>query len=552
MFFQSRYFDPMEFEVDRVENAGPAITRYQTNAHPNHPADLPAETLSLASVYEQAGFGVDLSVEPGAIPLMEAGADGSWSDSEMHNAMITYWSRFADRPQWALWVLYAGQHEMGETLGGVMFDDIGDNHRQGTAVFTDSFISTPPPGDPAPAEWADRMQFWTAIHEMGHAFNLAHSWQKGLVTPMGDPWMPLGNRPEARSFMNYPFNVKGGVEAFFDDFRFRFTEEELLFMRHAPRRFVQMGHSDWFENHGFEEPPEPGGSTDWQLQLRPNREVNIYDFLEPVLLELKLTNIGPEPRAVDQYMLAFAHNMTVFVQREGSPLRRWQNMISRCYQPVDTFLASGDSLYGCHNVSCSASGWLIDEPGFYKVQASLELEGRLVVSNILRLYVAPPARPEENRLAPDYFSEDVGRALVFQGAPALPRAMSTLHDLAARCPDNPAALHANLALSAPDLRDYKVLDTSGADRLQVRCHRARPGDVAPLQEDTLISCASRAADTFGHIAYFRALEELADAHARNGDTQGAKRVLQSALGTMKQRSIPGSVIRRTEERLGQL
>lgn len=548
LWFRSRYFDPIEIELDRVENAGPVVDQYRTDAHPNRPSDLAGNTLTLATVYEQAGFSTEVSEDSAPIPLMEAGADGAWSDSEMHNAMVTYWSRFAHRPQWALWVLYASLHEQGEMLGGVMFDDIGPHHRQGTAIFTNSFISHPPSGDPAPQAWRERMQFWTAIHEMGHAFNLAHSWQKAL----GDPWMPLTNRSEPRSFMNYPFNVEGGEEAFFSDFHFRFTDEERLFMRHAPRRFVQMGHSDWFQNHGFEVPREPDSDSPWRFQLRPNREMNAYAFLEPVVMELKLTNLSPADRSVDPDLLTFGNDVMLFIQRDGSSLRRWRNMTTRCYQARTASLAPGGSIYGSHNISCSTDGWLIDEPGFYKVQAALEVEGHILVSNIQRLYVTPPAQPEENRLAPDYFSEDVARALVFQGVPALPRAMSVLHGVTARCPANPAALHANMALSAPELRDYKMLDTDDADHLCLRCHRGRVGDVAALQSETLMGSAGQAADTFGHIGYFRALAGLADALYRHGDHQGARRVMQSAVETMEQRSVAASVVRRAEEHLGQL
>ena len=111
----------------------------------------------------------------------------------MHDAMQTYWSRFENRPQWALWILNAGLHDSGTSLGGIMFDDIGPNHRQGTAIFNDSFIDNAPPGDVAPEGWRQRMKFWTICHEMGHAFNMAHSWQKAL----GTSWMPLSNDPEA-------------------------------------------------------------------------------------------------------------------------------------------------------------------------------------------------------------------------------------------------------------------------------------------------------------------------------------------------------------------
>ena len=80
-------------------------------------------------------------------------------------------------------------------LGGIMFDDIGPQQRQGTSIFIDSFISDPAPaGDPAPAAFIDRMRFWTGVHETGHAFNLAHAWQKSLTSGGKGPWLPLVDR----------------------------------------------------------------------------------------------------------------------------------------------------------------------------------------------------------------------------------------------------------------------------------------------------------------------------------------------------------------------
>ena len=181
--------------------------------------------------------------------------------------MQTFWSDFNNVAQWSMWTFFAHRHDIGPGLGGIMFDDIGPNHRQGTAIFNDSFISTAPAGDPNPNAWVRRMQFWTGVHEMGHAFNLAHSWQKAL----GTPWIALQNDPEARSFMNYPFNVNGGQSQFFSDFDFRFTDPELLFMRHAPARFVQMGNADWFDHHGFEQAeqlPDAAGT----LEARSHRD----------------------------------------------------------------------------------------------------------------------------------------------------------------------------------------------------------------------------------------------------------------------------------------
>lgn len=221
--FMSAYFHEVEFEFDYEQGITP-VTEIDTHAHPNRPASLPKETLSIETVFQRSGFAVTVSRGGNMIPGLPPGPEKQWSDNEMHDAMQAHWSRFADRPQWALWTFFASQHEMGSSLGGIMFDDIGPNHRQGTALFYNSFISNPPANDPAPAAWVQRMRFWTAVHEMGHAFNLAHSWQKQL----GTAWIPLTNEPEARSFMNYPHGVSGGQTAFFRDFEFRFSDAELL------------------------------------------------------------------------------------------------------------------------------------------------------------------------------------------------------------------------------------------------------------------------------------------------------------------------------------
>ena len=119
------------------------------------------------------------------VPLAGAGADALWTDMEMHDAMQAHWSRFANKAQWSMWTLFAWRTcfptRIGpDNLGGIMFDDIGPNHRQGTAVFNDSFIASPA-RRPARPPGCERMRFWTAVHEIGHSFNLAHSWQKADV-----------------------------------------------------------------------------------------------------------------------------------------------------------------------------------------------------------------------------------------------------------------------------------------------------------------------------------------------------------------------------------
>jgi len=548
--FQSEKFDNVEFEVDRVSNAGTIVTAYNTGDHPNRPATLPVETLSLETVYERAGFDVRMSPNTTVIPTADAGADGTWSDTEMHNAMVTYWSRFADKPQWALWVLYAARHDQGRSLGGVMFDDIGQNHRQGTAIFTDSFIKDAPVGDPNAAGWRQRMEFWTAIHEMGHAFNLAHAWQKALSGSFGHPWIPLPNEPESRSFMNYPFRVTGGESTFFSDFRFRFTDDELVFMRHAPRRFVQMGNSDWFFNHGFEAPDALSQTGDWTLQIRPNRDSNMFRFLEPVTMELKLTNTSGTAVQGDPDLLQDGRHISVYLQREGCETRRWMPMMTRCHEEHSEKIDAGEAIFGSHMISTATDGFIIDEPGFYKVQAAVDMGGEIVISNVLRLYVGSPADNKEAALAPEFFTENVARVLAFNGAPALAPAEDVLREVIAQCPDNPAVPHAKVALSAPQLRDFKVLDLeAGRESMKLTSISNKVSKAAAAQTDALLSKPDAAADTIGHIAYFGQLRSLAEALEEHGAEDKAVKVMKESIKMMKHRNILQTVIDNAERRL---
>jgi hypothetical protein len=75
----------------------------------------------------------------------------------------------------------------------------------------------------------------TLLHELGHCFNLLHSWQKSLAVPPGV------NRPNALSWMNYPWRYPGGPTAFWNDFAFQFDDQEIVHIRHGFLNQVIMG-----------------------------------------------------------------------------------------------------------------------------------------------------------------------------------------------------------------------------------------------------------------------------------------------------------------------
>jgi hypothetical protein len=548
--YKSAYFHKVEFELDAETGITPGVA-IQTHAHPNRPATLPSETLSIQNVFQRSGFNVSTSPNPSTIA---APPGGTWSDMEMHDAMTAFWSRFSATAQWAMWVLFARQHEIGTSLGGIMFDDIGPNHRQGTSLFYDSFISEAPGGDPNPAAWVARMHFWTAVHEMGHAFNLAHSWQKSL----GQAWIPLADEPEARSFMNYPYFVTGGENSFFSDFAFRFSNPELLFMRHAPARFVRMGDANWFENHAFQQAaihPAPPLT----LEIRFNRSRPVHEFMEPVVAELKLKNVSSTPQIVDENVLKTLQGITIAVKREGSPARQYAPYARYCTRPAPKALAPGQALYGSVFLTAGLNGIDVAEPGRYVIQAALHQPDGDIVSAPATLRITPPRSYDEEVLAQDVFTDAVGRVLAFDGSNVLRSANDTLREVVAKLGDRRVARHARIPLALAVAKPAQILDLSaGNERLAAGSARqmavqtvgARPDEArAGLDAALLGEGAEVAAESMGHIDYKYYVDKLTDLLESQGQRQEARKVQQELKTLLAARNVLPQVLAEVDARI---
>lgn len=543
--YASASHHPVEFEFDCTSDANPVLA-INTHAHPNRPASLPNESLSIQKAFTRAGFDVKTSANDSIVPLAGSGSDGLWSDMEMHDAMQVYWSRFANSSQWAMWTLFARLHEMGTGLGGIMFDDIGPNHRQGTALFTGAFISEAPAGDLAPQAWVKRMIFWTACHEMGHGFNLAHSWQKSL----GTPWIALANEPEARSFMNYPYNVAGGQTAFFSDFEFRFSDPELLFMRHAPANYVQPGNADWFDHHGFEQ-ANVSLEPSLKLEVRVNRAKPEFEFLEPVVLDLKLTNATSGPKIIDAKVLSMLDHMTIVIKKGDKQARSFHPFARYCWQPQDQVLNAGQSTYESLFVSAGRNGWDIAEPGYYTIQIALHLEHEDIISNPIRLRIAPPSSYDEEYIAQDYFSEDVGRILRFDGSRYLSKGIDTLHETRERLAGRRVALHSKVALGNALVRDYRMLETSAESSTMKSAQQAGASlkllraDFSTGQEllaDALTTAPQEAAETLAHIDYHHYCNRYSQTLAERDMPAAAASVQETLFQALSQRKVKAQVL----------
>lgn len=500
--FESRYRRKIEFEYDRVGDAV-AVTTVNTHDHPNRPATLPSEALSIETVFRRAGYEATVSTGSASIPINVAGPDALWTDQEMHDAMQIHWSRFANKPQWAMWVLFARLHVKGANLGGIMFDSIGPNHRQGTAIFSHAFISTPPAGDANSSAWVARMRFWTAVHEMGHAFNLAHSWQKSL----GAPWIALADEKEARSFMNYPYFVNGGQPKFFSDFAYRFSDNELLFMRHAPERFVQMGNEAWFSNHGFQQAAQ-FSNPDYELSLSTTQPGNRFPFLMPPVIEVALANRSGRAKMLSGARLSERADFTLIINGERKEPRLWIPYLRHCGEGDDRVLKPGEALYDSVIAGAGRNGWDMAEPGRYCLQAVMQVDGEPVYSNQVMVTVEPPVSREEERLGGDLFTPEVGQVISVNGTRDLDHVRDTLVK-ATELKDNPVSQLAAVTLATPLAYTYKLLVTEGQTvdgetRQKVETYKADPAAARKLIKQAIAKgSGDDLVNAMGHTRFLR-------------------------------------------------
>ena len=420
--YASPYFRTADIEWDTVQGAA-RVTYIDTGAHPNRPATLPVQTLTMVEVFSRAGVDLQRSKEESVVPLSLADVDETWSDSELNDVMKQYWSRYKARAQWAMWLLFAGLHEDPLTRG-IMFDYQGVYKRQGAAVFNDWWLTNVPDNYDHRDAHIRRRRFVTACHETGHCFNLIHSWEKPA-----SGWWPLGGEPFALSFMNNPDDAPY-PEQFFANFDYSFSNQELAFLRHAPEQFIEMGgirYGDSMKDAAAASLPG------WTLEASVSRNQNLFDFLEPVMLNLKLTNHTDRPQVIDEGIFRNGHSVAVSVARAGGLATELRPFVLHCLGPKWQVLQPGDSIHHTVFVSAGVMGWMISEPGPYEITVVLNTASVQAVSQPLRLRVACPRGREEEAIAQDYFNEDVGRALAFGGTAVMHQANNVLERISDVC-----------------------------------------------------------------------------------------------------------------------
>lgn len=567
---ESRYFHDVEVDIDREDHAV-NVESYNTHTHPDRPADLPKETLTLEKAFGRAGVNITRSTGSGSIiNTSEAGADNRWTYQELHDSLELHWSAFANKPQWKMWIFLA-ELATDDGLGGVMFDgyidEPGGVDRQGTAIFTlcpffhtaaGAYPKANPPADKA----AQRELFFDLIHETGHTFNLAHSWQKQLGTPPEEvawaapSWMPLVAEPTALSWMNYPDMATSSAGAstkpndakwFYDRFRFRFSDSELLFLRHAPASYLQMGNEAWFHNHGRVSQE----SLERRLQLVVRSRKRLVELGEPVFVELRLRNVSNEDVMVYGNLDPSDGSVELAVTNPRGERRPLIPIAHTRMLGQQQALKPGQSLYQSINLTIGRFGFPFKEPGAYRIEASYtNLNGKTAAA-VMQIWVRPPANYEDTLFINELFNARLGRALYVGGTRVMEEVNDKLDWILRHLEEqHPARYYLTTTRYLPLAQPFKLVDVGEYDR-KLQILKPEPDLVerclAPVVENM-----ETAADSMGHIQYRQIVDVYTNCAKEAGNKSGARHAQEKLLGLFKERDVVPQVIQSVEQRVSEL
>jgi len=527
--YQSGYLRSVRFEQDRQAGVAPFVS-YDTGSLPSGP---PARTLSVAGAFAEAGIELQATAATSVLP---APPGATWSNAELHAAMQVRFSLWANVPDWAVWLLAAYEHELGPGLYGIMFDQQGAQ-RQGCAVFHRGIGG-------ASAD-KQRLQLYTYVHELGHCFNLLHSWQKGLASP------PAPNRPASLSWMNYPWYYPGGPgtvgnpAAFWSSFAFQFDDRELVHLRHAFRQHVVMGGSPFKTGsaletpEALEDPVEDNSGV--ALELRARRG---FALGEPVVVELKLHSLDVRGRTVHSLLHPDFGAVQFAVRKPSGQSIVYQPMMEHCAEPEIVVLRPGEpALYESAYLGYGRGGLTFDEIGPYQVRALYAaLDGSQVPSNTLTIWVRPPLTEADQSVAELMLGDEQGALFYLLGSdsPFLSEGNQALSQVLDAHGDHPLAAYAALVQGVNAAREFKQLTPDM--RLAVR-------DADPSRSDQLLAAVFAADSAIDNITLTEAARALLRSQQRAGDVGGAEGTVDRLLGTLRERSVGEPILDRVERDL---
>ncbi len=539
----SEYFRKVTLEIDMMQ--GTAFPPTANTCTDPHPADLTCEDMTLQKAYQRAG--IDMTVIEDDVltdsDSSDAGTDWDWA--ELHDLMEDEFNSFSNSLQWNVYGVVVPWFE-DHGVYGIMFDwaggQPGDTYfRQGAAMAHTATLGRVSGTLYNTAAKQDRLLLWTFAHEIGHAFNLPHTWLRHLNADAG-----------SESFMNYPWGYSGGESGFWSNFRWEFDDVELTWMRHADRNSVIFGGINWIWNNLSSHTEPQIETTDNSLKLEV-RGSDIYDYAQPVQIELKLQNASTISQTVLSLLEPEDAWMTIYITRPDGQVIRYYPPMTRSKDPAMATLAPNEALYQSVMLSFSAKGAVFEQPGEYKIRAYFNMANKnLVVSPAYRLRIATPKTQSTEELAHLMFSHEAAKFIYFGGSERYPETTKRLVEATEKFkdtdPNTVAYIHA--ALGRNQSRPFKKLQRKGEKRV-VTARKANL-EQAIMHLEAARKLPASGVSALDNATYNKLSQLLSNIYVQKRQSKESLRVMQENLQYLQKRQVTKPVLQETEKRIAEL
>jgi hypothetical protein len=374
-------------------------------------------------VFGEIGYDLDIEVPHYQLGESKAVTDEGWTSFGLAFVLDEFIKEFTERKRSHDWVYYlfcVSRLERAQFLG-VMFDseasDIDGIPRESAAVaaLQELNLEKDKPKTPCQEAYGGDLYFRTALHEIGHALNLAHSsWDKGLMNTTDlllkeEPRKPESNEPVVFKF----------------DPEWKFNCEDVLWLQHAPDIAVRPSKVprtavNW--RHLSSQPvkvvalrEEPSIS----LELKPLQAR--FPLGAPVRLEYSLINKGPEVDGPSDVSLSSG-----FISgRVTGPDRKTRFFRSsfRCCDSVKpagrlAAMKCGSNVQGSMTLLRGTDGPLFPLPGEYRIQLEARWDANGTTRRVItegNVSIAEAVDSSQRDAAETIFNQRSMMLLVVQG-----------------------------------------------------------------------------------------------------------------------------------------
>lgn len=536
----SPYFRTLALEID-YESGTSIFDSYDTNSLPHGGV---GRVINTVSAYAEAGIQLIRNAATNAIPTSDAGGDAVWTNAELEAAMHKHFSIVKNAPVWQTYLMACKSRHTntsgGSTLFGIMFDFSGSFQRQGCAVFQTQ-VNNYYGG--AGTHDANRHMLYCYVHELGHAFNLLHSWDKG--------------RSNSLSWMNYDwkYDQLNGSGSFWLNFAFQFDNGELVHMRHANRNAVIMGGDNWAVNAGAEAPHEDHEVVDIMQPIIENnsglaltiKTKDTYYFGEPVVIELGLRLRDMNGKEVHTSLNPNFEQTKVAIRKPNGQVVMYEGLADHFAIPGTTVLTEEKpSIYASTYIGYGREGFYFDQPGYYSIKAAYRtMEEGVITSAEVRIRVKHPVTEAEDAIAALYMGEEQGRLFYLLGSDGehLDGGNDALRKVLERYPKHPLSSYAALVLGVNASRDFKTVNPD-------KSVTVRPSD--PLTTGAMITKVfenSRKGEGVDNITLNYAMRRKAVAELKAGAPDTAKQTLDTMRNFFEKQNLKPHILDRVDEQI---